>query len=274
MHFSGLWFILNHPASFHFFCTAPIHTSVRPGKGTLPKPGTINRELAILKRLFNQAKGDGLFSGDNPVYGKTAGSEEKDYGISLTEPEAVDLLNALENNNKGLLIEFLLATGLRFTNGARLRWSEIDMINRRLVGIDMKAGKDGIPLSDWAWGIIERTHRIKGSPFVFPHVTGRYAGKPYGQIRKTFKTALRVAGLDSEIRIHDLRHSFGSWLGDRRVSEATIAKLMNHKQTSTTTRYTHPSQDALRVTANEIVGPDGATATQGGGPAGGHSKYP
>ena len=42
-----------------------------------PQPATVNRELAVLKRLFNQARGDGLFVGENPVFGKMAGPEKK-----------------------------------------------------------------------------------------------------------------------------------------------------------------------------------------------------
>jgi integrase len=67
--------------------------------------------------------------------------------------------------------------------------------------------------SDWALDILKRTHKVSGCEYVFPHISGRYRGLPYGQIRKTFNKALKAAGLEG-VRIHDLRHTFGSWLGD------------------------------------------------------------
>ena len=59
-------------------------------RDSLPQPSTVNRELAVLKRLFNQARGDELYSGDNPVYGKTAGPEKKNFGTTLSRAQAAD----------------------------------------------------------------------------------------------------------------------------------------------------------------------------------------
>lgn len=233
-----------------------VRLETKDRRGNLPQPATVNRELAVLKRLFNQARADGLYVGDNPFYGKSAGAEKKNYGQALTKSQAAELIKSLPQTNIGLLIEFLLSTGLRFTNAARLEWTDVDMINARVRPIQMKAGIDGIPLSGWAMDILKRVHKVPGCIFVFPHISGPYRGKPYGQVRRTFKRALKEAGLDDGIRIHDLRHSFGSWLGDERVNEKTIAALLNHKQTSTTSRYTHPGDDALRVTANCIQRPE------------------
>lgn len=233
-------------------------------QGQHPQPSTINRELAVLKRLFNQAKGDGLFSGDNPVYGKSAGPEKKNYGTALSQSQAAAVINALPDTNRGRLIEFLLATGLRFGNAARLKWTDIDMINTRLRPIEMKAGPDGIPLTDWAIDILNKAHQNRklDCNYIFPHRSGKYAGQPYGDIRGTWKNVLEKAGLQN-VRIHDLRHTFGSWLGDEKVNEKTIAALLNHKQTSTTSRYTHPGDDALKVTANKIQRPEAPESADG-----------
>jgi integrase len=58
--------------------------------------------------------------------------------------------------------------------------------------------------------------------------------------------AARIAGL----RAHDLRHSFASVLVSKGLSLPTIGALLGHAQVSTTARYSHLFDEALRDAAN------------------------
>ena len=46
-------------------------------------------------------------------------------------------------------------------------------------------------------------------------------------------------------RFHDLRHEYGSRLGDADVNLKKIARLMEHSNTKQTERYVHPTDDGL-----------------------------
>lgn len=60
------------------------------------------------------------------------------------------------------------------------------------------------------------------------------------------------AGL-TDVRIHDLRHSFASLLVARGASLPIIGALLGHTRTETTARYAHLADDPLRA-ATELVG--------------------
>jgi integrase len=48
------------------------------------------------------------------------------------------------------------------------------------------------------------------------------------------------------VRIHDLRHTFGSWLAQNEVQLPTIMELMGHKSAVTAKRYLHQNATAKR----------------------------
>jgi integrase len=52
------------------------------------------------------------------------------------------------------------------------------------------------------------------------------------------------AGIEG-LRFHDLRHEYGSRLGDADVNLKKIARLMGHSNTKQTERYVHPTDDGL-----------------------------
>ena len=48
-----------------------------------------------------------------------------------------------------------------------------------------------------------------------------------------------------DLRFHELRHEYGSRLGDADVNLKKIARLMGHFTTKQTERYVHPDDDGL-----------------------------
>lgn len=55
-----------------------------------------------------------------------------------------------------------------------------------------------------------------------------------------------------ELRMHDLRHSFASFLVNSGRSLYEVQRILGHTQIKTTQRYAHLSQDSLLAAANEI----------------------
>lgn len=53
-------------------------------------------------------------------------------------------------------------------------------------------------------------------------------------------------------RFHDLRHEYGSRLGDADVNLKKIARLMGHPNTKQTGRYVHPTDEGL-LAATQIA---------------------
>src|SRR3972149_10943737 len=72
-------------------------------------------------------------------------------------------------------------------------------------------------------------------PYVFYEPT---KGKPYQDVKRSFKTALRKAKI-RDFHFHDLRHTFASHLVMAGVDITTVKELLGHKTLTMTLRYSH-----------------------------------
>ena len=68
----------------------------------------------------------------------------------------------------------------------------------------------------------------------------------------SWNTARNKAGL-ADVRIHDLRHSFASFLVNAGRSLYEVQKILGHTQVKTTQRYAHLSQGTLLDAADEVA---------------------
>lgn len=69
-----------------------------------------------------------------------------------------------------------------------------------------------------------------------------------------FHKACARAGVKG-FRFHDLRHEYGSRLGDADVNLKKIARLMGHSNTKQTERYVHPTDDGLLAATEHAARP-------------------
>ena len=65
-----------------------------------------------------------------------------------------------------------------------------------------------------------------------------------GNVDKSFKTALRMAGID-DFRFHDLRHTAASWMIQCGADIYAVQKILGHSHIRTTQRYAHQSPEYL-----------------------------
>ena len=56
-----------------------------------------------------------------------------------------------------------------------------------------------------------------------------------------------------DVRLHDIRHSFASFLVKSGRSLYEVQRILGHTQIKTTQRYAHLSQDSLLAAANEVA---------------------
>jgi len=77
-------------------------------------------------------------------------------------------------------------------------------------------------------------------------------GRPLKSIKTAWKNACKAAGV-RDLRIHDLRHTFGTRAADAGAPLPAIQRVMGHKSIKTTQRYTHATDEGMRRVV-EIVG--------------------
>ena len=76
-------------------------------------------------------------------------------------------------------------------------------------------------------------------------------GKPFVSFFYSWNTARNVAGLP-QLRVHDLCHSFASFLVNAGRSLYEVQELLGHSDIRTTSRYAHLSRERL-IAAVEFV---------------------
>jgi integrase len=143
-------------------------------------------------------------------------------------------------------IRFLLLTGWREGEALTLKWSDVDLESGLAMLADTKTGRSPRRIGVSALSLLEDLPRIENSPYVFP---GRSPDKPLVEINRLWYAARSAAGLDN-VRLHDLRHSFASVSASSGGSLLETAKMLGHRNTSTTARYAHLFDDSVRATAD------------------------
>ncbi len=209
------------------------------------KPGTVNRIMAIVKYVFALAERWEVLD-KSPARNIPRLEDNNQKERFLTTEEMHRLLEALKSCNSHAvrdIIEFLLITGARRTEVVGLEWKEIDFAKRSwtLPAARNKTKRPKtIPLSDRAMEMLE-ARKANGSEYVFPNLK---TGKPLQHFFGTWDRIRKIAKIP-DVRLHDLRHSYASFLVNSGRSLYEVQKLLGHTQISTTQRYAHLTNDTL-----------------------------
>ena len=216
--------------------------------------GSVNRVIILLRFLFNQAIRWGVVGvTSNPTKDIPLLKLNNQRQRFLSQQEAFRLLEAVEqsiNPMLGFIVAFLLLTGARKREVLDARWDCIDW-QRRIWRIPIsKSGKARyVPLSDTAM-VLLRQRQLQtadnGCDWIFPNPS---SDKPYRCITNAWVTARRRAGLD-DLRIHDLRHSFASFLINNGRSLYEVQRILGHSSARMTERYAHLAHDTLLAATN------------------------
>jgi integrase len=83
-----------------------------------------------------------------------------------------------------------------------------------------------------------------------------------GDLKNAWATIRKKASLP-DVRVHDLRHSFASFLASNGASLPLIGAMLGHSQPATTARYAHLFDDAQRKAADQVGGQLSALAGEG-----------
>ncbi|MDR1125420.1 MAG: site-specific integrase [Deltaproteobacteria bacterium] len=215
-------------------------------------PATCNRILAVLKSICALALAHGILpAGQSPCAGVPSFKIHRQRERYLAPAEAGRLMRALEESTRpeAAALRLLLLTGARKSEILKARWENVRLDQRLLTVPLSKSNKPRhIPLSYEAAAVIRSIRREQGCPWLFP---GHAPGKPLSDIYLFWNELRRRLGL-ADVRIHDLRHTFASFLVNAGHSLYEAQKLLGHSDPRTTMRYAHLGQASLVAAAQTV----------------------
>jgi integrase len=213
--------------------------------------GTVRRELSVLRAAVNYAFGEGKITRTPKVWLPKAPPGRNRW---LTRKEAATLLNAARTGRSDVRLYLPLFIILALYTGARkeallsLRWSQVDLENRRINfarGTETNKRRAHIPISGRLMTFLNLAYarRIEGVETII-HDNGKSILDIGDSKHGSFGSACKRAGL-AGVSPHTLRHTCGTWLAQRGVSLFTIGGWLGHSNASTTLLYAHHHPDFL-----------------------------
>ncbi|NQU74020.1 MAG: site-specific integrase [Candidatus Omnitrophica bacterium] len=231
------------------------------------KAWTVNNNIKGLKTIFNKALEWGYVY-DNPA--KTVGY------IEITDAKPIRYLSEKEYKKffevcKQDFAEYhsifytFCHTGMRRGEILSLNWSDIDFKQSMIYirskdgfrpkGIDKKSKQAKtrvIPIHDHLKSMLYKLRQPSGKVFT-------YKGQPYShnRLRRVLMRIARQAGIKDLTRLHELRHSYATFLVKHGVDIYKVKELLGHSDIRDTMRYAHMPTEFMKEDVKKLEALDG-----------------
>jgi len=216
---------------------------------------TVNIEMEFLRRIFNKAvkwemlERNPFDVGEDLFYKDTIKRER-----ALTEDEVKRLIDACPGYLKPIVITAIY-TGLRKGDILSLKWKDVDLERGLIRLLEQKTGKTRNIVLNSDMKSLLQSLPVRGE-YVFPNKHG----KPFKDIKRSFQTALKDAGIEQrkdrreKVVFHTLRHTCISLLTEKGADTTMVKNYVAHASEEMTERYTHLSEEYARRTADILNG--------------------
>ena len=221
------------------------------------RPGTINHGLKVVRRVLNLAASEwtdeyGMTWLSHAPKIRLLPDKDKRQPYPLSWDEQARLFSELPVHLAEMAL-FAVNTGCRDAEVCRLQWDwecAVPELGTIMFIIPARFVKNGderlVVLNDVARSVIE-TRRGKHPTHVFA-----FNGKPvFRMLNGAWLRARERAGL-TQVRVHDLKHTFGRRLRASGVSFEDRQDLLGHRSTRMTTHYSAPELSRLLKAANQV----------------------
>jgi integrase len=242
-------------------------------------PRQANHVVAVLSKMFNLAevwKDEGGKKlrplNSNPCrHIKRYPEIERNRYLSPDELERVGAaLREMETEGAvrpeiAACIKFLALTGCRLSEAVGLTWNAIDIKKAEWTLPDAKAGARTVQLGAPALVLLSSLPRAADRVFVSAGETPKpvtantierawIGDKGQPERRKKARPGIRDRAGIPDVRVHDLRHTIGTYAGAAGLNAFIVRDLLGHKTMAMTGRYVSRHIDPLRAAADAVAG--------------------
>lgn len=211
---------------------------------TLVEEATINREIALLKTIFNKAVEWGKIDTNRLIKVKKFKEKQKDMKI-LKDEEAIRLIDSALPHLKPVLI-VALNTGMRRGEILSLKWENIDFKNGLIFVKDSKSADREVPINYLVFETLKELPRTSEFIFYNPKTNSHIT-----DVKNSFRTARNNAKIKG-LRFHDLRHTAASRMIQAGVDLVTVSRILGHSSIQMTMRYVHSTTEIMRSAVEKL----------------------
>ena len=211
---------------------------------------SISRKVSSLKSYFKYLESEGIIK-DNFMRLISNPKIEKTLPNYLNYDDLERLLNFPDRSNKyglrdALILEMLYSSGVRVSELANMRLSDIDF-NERKILILGKGSKEryvyyGSKCADLLDKYLKIDHR--DSPYLL--IGKRKEKLNEREIRAIVTDTAKKADISVHVTPHTLRHTYATHMLNEGADLKSVGDLLGHESLSTTQIYTHVSNERLR----------------------------
>jgi integrase len=214
------------------------------------KIASVNRELQLLRAIFNFAKSDKLivespFDRSKDIISASA---EVERDRVLSHAEEMRLLAACVDKREHLrpLVITAVDTGMRKGELLKLQWKDVDLfagtINVQATNTKTEKART-IGMTARVRAELKRLWEIspKDETEIVFGITDNF--------KRSFGTACREAGIEN-LRFHDLRHTCITRLIRAGVPHSEAMKISGHREIKTFQRYMNLTSESVNATAS------------------------
>jgi integrase len=227
---------------------------------------SINSSLRVLRRVLRLAVEWGVLEA-SPKLALLPGEHRRERVITIDE-EAKYLAAAPQP--LASIATVLADTGMRPDECYRLRWENVTWANGRYGTVLVTQGKTAaarrvLPMTPRVRGVLEMRWESAARPadgWIWPAPT-RSGRVDHSSLKKQHARAFRTINAEatkSNMRVikpwvlYAFRHTFLTRLGESGCDAWTLARIAGHSSVAISSRYVHPSEDAVFAAVSRLDG--------------------
>lgn len=206
---------------------------------------SIVRNIVTLRNFYKYLRRQGVVS-EAPILYYELPHLKRDLPEVLTMEEIKAILEAPKTNSpKGLrdraILELLYASGLKVSELIALKLSDLHMEEQYFVVKGTNGRERLMPLGQKALEALEAFLAVR-EKMALPESTLLFTSNKGTSITrqgiwKILKNYQDLAGIEKEVNLNTLRHSFAVHLLDNGADRKAVQELLGHKDLSATARY-------------------------------------
>jgi|SRR5215831_152953 len=211
---------------------------------------TVNRELALVRRMFRVAQREGWIVNNPLSMGESLISiaDEKKRERILTRQEEQRLLEACRDPQRAHLRPILICaldTGMRQGEIFSLRWRDVDLKKGEILvaAFNTKTMR--------ARNISLTIRLATELEAIAKNAPRRPSDRVFGisdNVKRSFDAIRRTAGIEN-LRFHDLRHTAATRLVGAHIPLSEVGRVLGHTQANTTYRYVNANAETAKRAA-------------------------